>query len=299
MARRHHNFPPPSQTIMSSSDPACFAANTLGRVAVVTGSNKGIGFFIALQLGLSGLFKNVILACRDEQRGQAAAQEMGKTIGDKATVSYAPLTLGDHASHVAFRDKMERDFGKIDVLVNNAAFAFKGADPTPFKEQTKPTLDINFRATVDFTETMLPLLRKGTDARIVNVASMAGRLTQIQSKELRDKFTSPELTMPELKQLVDKFESDVQNGNHQEEGWGNSNYGMSKLAVIAATKIWSREEGPTIVVNCCCPGYCKTDMTSQKGTRDPSDGAKNAVIPATMENPPTGEFFADYKVCEW
>lgn len=282
---------------MPSSAAACFATNTAERVAVVTGSNKGIGFFIALQLGMSGLFRNVILACRDEQRGKAAALKMAETIGDKATVSYAPLTLGSHESHVAFANQMEREFGKVDVLVNNAAFAYKGSDPTPFKEQTKPTLDINFRATVDFTETMLPLLRKGTDPRIVNIASMSGHLSQLQSQQLREKFTSSELTMPQLHELVDKFESDVQNGNHREEGWGNSNYGMSKLAVIAATKIWARQED--FPVNCCCPGYCKTDMSSQKGTRDPSDGAKNAVLPATMENPPTGEFFADYKVSEW
>lgn len=275
------------------------ATNAIGRVAVVTGSNKGIGFFIAVQLGLSGLFENIILACRDQSRGLTAVQDVSKAIGNKATVSYAPLTLGDHESHVSFRQKMEHDFGKVDVLVNNAAFAFKGADPTPFAEQTKPTLDVNFRGTVDFTEEMLPLIRKGTDARIVNVASMSGYLGQIQSKELRDKFTSPTLTMPELNQLVDKFESDVKAGNHRQQGWGNSNYGMSKLVLIAATKVWARQEGPTIAVNCCCPGYCRTDMTSQKGGRAPSDGAKNAVIPATMDNPPNGELFSDYKVAEW
>jgi carbonyl reductase 1 len=145
---------------------------------------------------------------------------------------------------------------------------------------------------------MLPLLRKSADARIVNVASMSGHLSQLQTHELRDKFTSKDLTMLELQELVNKFENDVQNGIHRQEGWGNSNYGMSKLAVIAATKIWAREE-PGIKVNCCCPGYCKTDMSSHRGTRDPSDGAKNAVIPATMEDPPTGEFFRDYKVGEW
>jgi carbonyl reductase 1 len=275
------------------------ATNAVGRVAVVKGSNKGIGFFIAVQLGLSGLFENVILACRDEQRGLTAVRDATEAIGNKATVSYAPLTLGDHDSHVAFRQKMEREFGKVDVLVNNAGIAFKGADPTPFAQQTKPTMDINYHGTVDFTEVMLPLIRKGTNARIVNVASMSGHLSQISSKELRDKFTSSTLSMPELNQLVAKFESDVQAGIHREQGWGNSNYGMSKLAVIAATRVWARQEAPTIAVNCCCPGYCKTDMTSQKGGRDPSEGARNAVIPATMENPPTGEFFSDYKVAEW
>jgi carbonyl reductase 1 len=271
---------------------------TTGRVAVVTGANKGIGFFIALQLGLSGLFSDIICACRDATRGQDAVAQMQQQVGDKARVSYAPLTLGDPSSHLAMKKQMEETYGKIDVLVNNAGFAFKNADPTPFQGQCKPTLDVNYRATVDLTEQLMDLVKKGSDPRIVNVASMSGHLSQIKSKELREQFTSPSLTMPQLHSLVDKFEADVQAGTHLQQGWGNSNYGMSKLALIAATKVWAREH-PDIKINCCCPGYCKTDMTSQKGTRDPRDGAKNAVLPATMENPPTGAFFSNYDVAEW
>jgi NAD(P)-dependent dehydrogenase (short-subunit alcohol dehydrogenase family) len=178
--------------------------------------------------------------------------------------------------------------------------AFKNADPTPFKGQCKPTLDVNFRGTFDFTEQMLPLVRKGHDARIVNVASGSGYLSQLRSKELQSKFSSPSLTKEELFALVNKFESDVMKGQHIEEGWGNSNYGMSKLALIAATKVWAREEAINgISVNCCCPGYCGTDMTSHKGPRSPWEGAKNAVIPATMDNPPSGEFFSDFRVSTW
>ena len=56
---------------------------------------------------------------------------------------------------------------------------------------------------------------------------------------------------------------DVVGGIHSKKGWGNSNYGMSKLALIAVTKIWACEEARNgIQVNCCCPGYCDTDMTS-------------------------------------
>ena len=87
---------------------------------------------------------------------------------------------------------------------------------------------------------------------------------------------------------------------HSERGWGNSNYGFSKLSVIAMTKVWAREESKNgIAVNCCCPGYCDTGMTSHKGPRSTTEGAKNAVIPATMENPPAGEFFSDYKISAW
>ena len=267
------------------------------RVAVVTGANKGIGYFIALQLGLSGLFQHVLLGCRDVNRANEAVASLQAQLPSSVTVSSYPLLLGDSTSHSAFAQKIKENFGKVDCLVNNAAMAFKGADPTPFQEQTKPTLDVNFRGTVDFTEKMLPLLKKGTDPRLVNVASMSGRLGQL-SPELQSKFSSPTLTMPELHKLVNDFEHSVQDGTHKSHGWGNSNYGLSKLAVIAATKVLAREH-PDIAINCCCPGYCKTDMTNQGGTRDPRDGARNAVIPATVADPPTGAFYRDYQVAEW
>ena len=270
----------------------------VGRVAVVTGSNKGIGYFIALQLGCSGLFQHIILACRDQHRGNNAADSMRTQLPSNIIVHSEQLTIGDHSSHSAFVQKIEQNFGKIDCLVNNAGFAFKGRDPTPFQLQTKPTLDINFRGTIDFTENMIPLLLRGADPRIVNVASMAGRLSQI-SLNLQRKFNSNDLTINNLHELVDEFEATVRDGTHEDVGYSNSNYGMSKLALIAATKVLAREFRNRIAVNCCCPGYCKTDMTGQQGTRDPMDGARNAVIPATMENPPTGAYFANFAVSEW
>jgi carbonyl reductase 1 len=274
----------------------------MSRVAVVTGANKGIGFHIASQLSQSGLFSHVIIGCRDETRGLQAVQQIRNTLESTTTttVSFLPLTIGDKNSHENFSKSIKEQYQKVDVLVNNAAIAFKGSDPTPFQGQCKPTLDINFHSTVDFTEKMLPLIRKGNDARIVNMASMAGRLGQLRSKELQDKFSDPSLTKEELIALVRKFETDVMEGKHAERGWGDSNYGLSKLAVIAMTKVWARDEAKyNVKVNCCCPGYCDTDMTSHKGSRPPSEGARNAVIPATMENCPTGEFFEDYQVSSW
>ena len=268
------------------------------RIAVVTGANKGIGFYIAMQLALSGLFSHIILGCRDAARGALACQEIQKQVSDKVSVQAVPLTIGDNQSHLDFCKRMDEEFGKIDCLVNNAGFAFKGKDPTPFKEQTKKTLETNYYGLLHFTETMLPLLRKGTDPRLVNVASMSGKLSQV-SPALQEKFTSDTLTMEELNGLMKKFETDVQNDVHAQEGWSNTNYGMSKLGVIAATRVLARQEAPTISVNSCCPGWCATDMAGHQAPRPASEGAKNAVIPATMENPPTGEFFSDYEVSTW
>ena len=281
-----------------------FKSTRMSRIVAITGSNKGIGFHIALQLARSGKFTNVILACRDESRGIEAQKKIQNELEDgDCEISFEQLEIGNEDSHERFYHTLNEKYGgKLDVLVNNAAMAFKGADPTPFKQQCKPTLDINFRGTVDFTERILPLIRKGNDSRIVNVASMAGRLKQIKSDNLRNQFIDPNLTMEKLMTLVDQFENDVMSGNHVQKGWGNSNYGMSKLAVVAATKIWAREEEKNgIKVNCCCPGYCDTDMTSHKGPRPPSDGARNAVLPAVLESRkcPTGEFFADYQISNW
>ena len=264
--------------------------------------SKGIGYHIAAGLASSGLFSDVVLGCRDDARGQEAAEAIARLPGTPRScrVSSRKLTVGSRESHDAFVAGMNERYGRVDVLVNNAGIAFKGSDPTPFEGQCKPTLAVNFWGTADFTEEMLPLLRRGKDARIVNVASMAGRLGQLRSRELRRAFSSPDLTKDGLFSLVEAFQRDVLSGRHAEAGWGDSNYGMSKLALVAMTKIWAREEaGEDIAVNCCCPGYCATDMSSHRGTRHPSEGARNAIIPATMENAPSGEYFADFDIASW
>jgi len=272
------------------------------RIAVVTGANKGIGYFIALQLGLSGLFTDVIIGCRDSSRGRMASEEMQQKIngtsGCSSKIHSFPLVIGDAQSHTDFCKRLELEFGCASVLVNNAGFAFKNSDPTPFEEQTKKTLETNYYGLIDFTKKMIPLLKKGTDQRIVNVASMAGRIKQLSSPALQAKFTDPQLTIEQLNSLMKSFENDVHAGVHRQQGWSNSNYGMSKLGVIAATKVLAREE-PNISVNSCCPGFCDTDMTSNMGRRSPEDGARNAVIPATLKTPPTGKHFADYEVSTW
>ena len=84
-----------------------------GRVAVVTGANKGVGYHIAKSLIASKLFGAVVLACRDADRGMAAAQEMGGV--------FMPLTVGDAASATALASALRDKYGRLDVLINNAA----------------------------------------------------------------------------------------------------------------------------------------------------------------------------------
>jgi len=169
------------------------------------------------------------------------------------------------------------------VLVNNAAIAFKAADPTPFEGQTGPTLKTNFHGTVRLTEKLLPLLEKSPAGRIATVASMAGALGQV-SAERQKEFTSPSLTTERLVALADEFAADVKAGVHKKRGWGNSNYGFSKLCVIAYTKVLARKyAGKPLLVNACCPG---TDRRFLDARRRPHVG-RTAQATAGRTWPPT------------
>ena len=84
--------------------------------------------------------------------------------------------------------------GALDCLVNNAGTAFKGSDPLPFNDQTAPALRTNFYQTLGLTRALLPLLERSTSPRIVNVASMAGRLGKV-SPALQRRFSDPQLSL--------------------------------------------------------------------------------------------------------
>lgn len=156
---------------------------------------------------------------------------------------------------------------------------------------------------------MLPLLRASTASpRIVNVASSAGRLRG--SPALQAAFTAPTLNVPELTSLMNRFVRDAESGLHTERGWpntcasppphaprtgnvrvappasapeasqnfGSAGYGVSKMGVIALTRILARDE-PTIMVNSADPGYCATDQNNHQGFITAQEGA---VTPAAL-----------------
>lgn len=255
-------------------------------VAIITGSNKGVGFAIVEKL----LKQNIhcILACRNIELGNSALQSLQKQ-GYK-NVEFRQLDISDEASINSFVSGITT----VDILVNNAAIAFKDADPTPFEKQAVPTFNTNYFGTIELTMKILPLLKKSKNPRIVNITSQAGMLRIIKSQPIKDKFTSPSLTINELNALATEFVTDVTNGVHSKKNWPNSNYGMSKLCLSIFTKLLAEQE-KGMKINCCCPGYCDTDMSSHRGTRSPADGATTPVFLALNEDLPSGKFFYDCK----
>merc|ERR1711872_285753 len=173
------------------------------KVAVVTGSNKGIGFAIVRAL-CKKFDGDVYLTSRDEGRGKDAVETLKK---EGLNPKFHILDIGNEETVIKLRDFLKEKYGGIDVLVNNAGIAFKNDATDPFGHQAKVTLETNYWANKRTCEILFPVLKPG--ARVVNMSSSCGYLghigaksgDKIKAEQLRKKLSSPSLTVPELDSL--------------------------------------------------------------------------------------------------
>ncbi|XP_006104247.1 carbonyl reductase [NADPH] 1 [Myotis lucifugus] len=272
------------------------------RVALVTGGNKGIGFAITRDLcrQFSG---DVVLTARDAARGRAAVQQLQ---AEGLSPRFHQLDINDLQSIRALRDFLRKEYGGLDVLVNNAGIAFKVNDPTPFHIQAEVTMKTNFFGTRDVCTELLPLMKP--QGRVVNVSSMQSlRALKNCSPELQQKFRSDTISEEELVGLMNKFVEDTRNGVHQKEGWPNTAYGVTKIGVTVLSRIHARNlsahrSGDKILLNACCPGWVRTDMAGPKATKSPEEGAETPVFLALLPSDadgPHGQFVMEKKVEPW
>ncbi|XP_057621197.1 carbonyl reductase [NADPH] 1-like [Chionomys nivalis] len=276
--------------------------SSCSRVALVTGGNKGIGLAITRDLCRKFL-GDVVLTARDEARGKAAVQQLQ---AEGLSPRFHQLDIDDLQSIRALREFLLKEYGGLDLLVNNAGIAFKNADPTPFHIQAEVTLKTNFFGTQDVCTELLPLMKPR--GRVVNVSSMLSLMALKNcSPELQQKFRSDTITEEELVGLMNKFVEDTKKGVHEKEGWPNSAYGVSKIGVTVLSRIHARKlseqrKGDKILLNACCPGWVRTDMTGPNATKSPEEGAETpvylALLPPDAEGP-HGQFVQEKKVEQW
>ncbi|KAL3242809.1 hypothetical protein MRX96_020974 [Rhipicephalus microplus] len=268
------------------------------RVAVVTGSNKGIGFCVVKFL-CQQFDGDVFLTARDEKRGKEAVAELNKQL---LRPKFHQLDIDDIESIRRFRDFLKSEYGGLDVLVNNAGIAYKNDSTAPFAEQAEVTVKTNFFGTLNVCKELFLLLRP--HARVVNVSSLAGMLQKIPGEELKQKLNNPEITLEELCGLMDDF---VQTERTSRKVGGHSAYIVSKVGVTVLTFIQQREFNADpredLVVNAVHPGFVDTDMTSHKGPLTPEQGADAAtylaLLPPNIQSP-KGEFvWHDRAITPW
>ncbi|XP_051815633.1 carbonyl reductase [NADPH] 1-like [Acanthochromis polyacanthus] len=272
------------------------------KVAVVTGSNKGIG--LAIVRALCKQFQgDVYLTSRDVGRGEEAVKSLSS---EGLSPKFHQLDINDLSSITAAAAFFKEKYGGVDILINNAAIAFKAADKTPFAVQAEVTLKTNFFATRDMLTHFLPLIKAG--GRVVNVSSFVGARTLNNcSPALQQRFRSEDITEEELVGLMQRFVAKTKKGERKDDGWPETAYGVSKtglttLSMIQARRLSKERPNDGILLNACCPGWVRTDMAGDKAPKSPDEGAITPVYlallpPGTTE--PHGKFVSDKEVQTW
>jgi len=238
-----------------------------GKVALITGANKGIGFEIARQLALLGA--TALLGARDRGRGEGAARALA---AEHLDARFLRIDVTEQSSIDETASQIEKDFGRLDILVNNAGIGIDDAPPSQLEmDVLRRTYETNFFGVFAVTKAMLPLLRRSDGARIVNMSSGLGSLAQ---------NSDPGYRHARAKLLA---------------------YNSSKTALNALTIQFAYELRETpIKVNAADPGYVATDLNHHTGTRTVEQGARIAVKLATLpEGGPTGGFFDEDGVVPW
>ena len=224
-------------------------------VALVTGANQGIGLQIAKDLAAHGLV--VLVGSRNLQRGEAAAKEVGPG-------AYAlQLDVTDQASITAAAERIRNEFGRLDVLVQNAAITNTSKRPGESVEAYAKTIrPSNVFGVLAVYQAMLPLLREAPHARIINVSSSVGSL----ARNADPAFPYRSVFGP--------------------------TYPASKSALNALTLAMAIElEKEGIKVNAVSPGYTRTKLNEYAGTETVEQGACEAVRVALLgPDGPTGTF---------
>ena len=229
-------------------------------IAVVTGANRGIGREVVRQLALRGY--RTVLGSRDLAAGTEIAAQLAEETG--ADIVPCQLDVTDQASVDAAVHEIQTRWGKLDVLVNNAG-AFYDDWQTAIDADlsvVEQAFDVNLLGPWRMTLAMLPLLRKGTRRRIVNVSSIGGSLESMEPDH---------------------------------PGYRVSKSGLNALTRMTATQL--QPEG--ILVNAVCPGWTATDMGEWKG-RPVEEGAAGVLWAVDIPDAgPTGGFFRNGQPLPW
>lgn len=193
------------------------------KLAVVTGANREDGIGYEIVRGLLRADMDVILTSRDAAAGDRAAA----SFGDDARVAARRLDVSDAASVAALAAHVRDDRGGVDVLVNNAGLAFAFEDATPFADQARRTVDVNYYGTKRMIEALAPLLRPG--ARVVGVSSSAGQLGSAWGADRRARIEAA-ATTSDLDAIAEAFVAAAAAGDHRAAGFPGTAYGASKAS---------------------------------------------------------------------
>jgi NAD(P)-dependent dehydrogenase (short-subunit alcohol dehydrogenase family) len=224
------------------------------KIILVTGGNRGIGLEICRQLAKQG--NTVLMASRNLTKAEEIIKKMkGEIIPLKLDITQ------EEDIQEAFKFISDK-FGKLDVLINNAGIMSTTTSASEANiSEVKKVMDTNFFATWNLTVQLLPMIKKSSDGRIINMSSIMGALNELTG--------------------------------------GHAGYRLSKTALNGLSIQLSNELSPEIKVYAVHPGWVKTEMGGPNAQLSVEQGADTAVWLATENNVPGGKFYANRKIMEW
>ncbi|MBD2457929.1 SDR family oxidoreductase [Nostoc sp. FACHB-87] len=236
---------------------------TQTKIAVVTGSNRGLGYAISRKLAQIGI--HVVLTSRNQTDGLAAKQQLSS---EGLDINYHVLDVNSGSSVAEFTQWLQQTYGKLDILVNNA-----GINPTATPEESslltvrletmQATFNTNVLAVLRISQALIPLMKLNNYGRIVNV-----------STEMASLYTMGSDYYPLA-----------------------PSYRLSKVGINGLTILLARElQNENILVNAYSPGWMKTDMGGENAPFTAEEGAETAVYLATLpDGGAQGQFFAEMR----
>jgi len=241
------------------------------KIALVTGANKGIGLEIARSLAALGT--TVLLGARDPERRAKAAAALQ---ADGLDVHPVALDVTDPETIRAAAALVEERYGRLDILVNNAATS-KGVYHLPSEadlDVVRHVFDTNVFGVIRVTNAVLPLLKRSASGRIVNMTSGYGSVAQL-------------------------IEADRQYPMPAQIDYPTSKAALNALTVQYAKEL--KEHG--IAVNAVTPGFCATDFNKDLGIAIPRTAAEGAAVAVKLATAgpdgPTGGFFDEDGPVPW
>ena len=230
------------------------------KIAVVTGGNRGIGFQVCRDIAKRGI--KVLLTARNSEKGMESAEILQS---EGLDVTFYELDVSSAESIDTFYNRVAEEFGRIDVLVNNAAIIpdARSSGLSLEIQELQVSLETNVYGIILLSQKIITLMIKNNYGRIINMSSGMGQFADM--------------------------------------GSGYLAYRISKTAVNTITKVLANEtDSHNIQINSVDPGWVKTEMGGAGASLSVEEGADTIVWLSTQpDDSPTGMFYKKREIIPW